>query len=701
MDYNIQQAQKTFIFQKASNLCGISCLVSICKYYNIEIDELDLFNKSGVSCNGNNLLGLKEAAKFYNLIAEGYEGTIEELKDCESLCILHTVNKNGFTHFIICYGYDKITKKFLLGDPAIGIFQCDENYIKGIWQSRLLLLISAKHILTTNKSQSDNSFLKKIIINDINILIVTFLLSGISSLLSLSTAVYIQKLVDEIIPNKNYNLILCSILIYALILLSSSFFSYISERMIIKHNLLFNIRVFRLLLFKIFQLPINFFQTVKTGDILSRLSDTERIQNSIILFINSIFIEGIIFICSIVILFIYERNIGLIILLSTVLFIYVSYLYSKKIEEKQNKMMEEYAKFETYAIDILSGYETIKSNIKESIFSKRLFKIYKGTQLKRNDLKITNAKFNFYVNIVVYFISIIVIALECYYVSIDKIGIGVLFAIITILSMILQSSLKIASYIINVKEAKVAYERSLLILKHKEEEEKYEENINFSVAKESILSINNLAFKYPGHDFLLDNINLSIRTGELIAITGNIGSGKTTITKLIQRFYDPNRGNITFNNIDIRNILLKYWREQVSIASQNTKLFIGTIADNISMYSAPVEDVEKFCNHVKINHIFKKHNLDLHSLIDENGTNISGGQKQLIGIARALYRNTPIIILDEPTSAMDNATETEVINMLTHIKRTKIVLMITHKMQLAKCSDKTYILTNKNLKLLN
>ena len=100
------------------------------------------------------------------------------------------------------------------------------------------------------------------------------------------------------------------------------------------------------------------------------------------------------------------------------------------------------------------------------------------------------------------------IALECYYVSIDKIGIGVLFAIITILSMILQSSLKIASYIINVKEAKVAYERSLLILKHKEEE-KYEENIKFSVAKESILSINNLAFKYPGHDFLLDNINLS------------------------------------------------------------------------------------------------------------------------------------------------------------------------------------------------
>lgn len=93
--------------------------------------------------------------------------------------------------------------------------------------------------------------------------------------------------------------------------------------------------------------------------------------------------------------------------------------------------------------------------------------------------------------------------------------------------------------------------------------------------------------------------------------------------------------------------------------------------------------------------------MDLHSLIDENGTNISGGQKQLIGIARALYRNTPIIILDEPTSAMDNATETEVINMLTHIKRTKIILMITHKMQLAKCSDKTYILINKSLKLLN
>lgn len=178
---------------------------------------------------------------------------------------------------------------------------------------------------------------------------------------------------------------------------------------------------------------------------------------------------------------------------------------------------------------------------------------------------------------------------------------------------------------------------------------------------------------------------------------GRIGTGKTTITQLIQRFYTPSEGVITFNNTDINKLDLHKWRRQIRVVSQQTKLFIGTIADNISMFSDSQENVERFCNTMKLEWFFKNEDMKLFNMIDEDGSNLSGGQKQLIGIARALYQSSPILVLDEPTASMDKECEFEVMQLLMRLKRDMIIIMITHKPEIAKLSDKIYILDNKTV----
>lgn len=699
MKLDIDQAKKVFTPQKSINLCGVACLISACKYFNIEVNEGELLENSGTVHTGTTLLGIKESAEKFNLIADGYTCDVDELKMCNTISILHTVNKDGFTHFVMCFGYDDITNQFLIGDPAIGLLYCDEYYLESIWKSKLLLLFNNEKIMPqSNKRKKSNNYryIFDIINQDTSLLLVTLILSISASVLSLAPAIFIQKLADDIIPQKNVKLIFYGIILYTLILVITALISYINERVIVKQNLLFNVRILRNLLFRIFHLPITFHKSLKTGDIMSRLSDTERIQNSIILLINSVFMEIVLLLVSIFILFYYELHIGIIALLSIPSLIWLSYYYSIKIEKEQKQTMVKYAKFEAYSIDILSGYFAIKSNVKEKLFHKRLLGLYKSTQLKKTDLKILNSQYNLYTNLIVCVFSIAAVSLSSYFVIIDKIEIGVLFAIITILAQILQASIKVVSYMVSVQEAKVAYNRSLIIIQHPLESDSYKQT-DITITNNNIFALDNITFKYPGRDILFEKINLTAKTGELLSILGRIGTGKTTITQLIQRFYTPSEGVITFNNTDINKLDLHKWRRQIRVVSQQTKLFIGTIADNISMFSDSQENVERFCNTMKLEWFFKNEDMKLFNMIDEDGSNLSGGQKQLIGIARALYQSSPILVLDEPTASMDKECEFEVMQLLMRLKRDMIIIMITHKPEIAKLSDKIYILDNKTV----
>lgn len=695
--YNLKDL---YVPQETENSCGIACLCSVAKFYNIDFKPNSLINLRGGSLQGNTLLELKEIAEFIGLYAEGYMGTIEELKKCIHPAVLHVINPDGFTHFIILYGY--WGNRFTIIDPALGLRYYSEEELSRIWESKSLLLLKP---CEKNEKQSikykENYILKYLLplVNaDTRLLLITFILSVFTSLLGVASAVFLQTLVDTILPQKNVQVLLSYLVCYCAVIIISQIASYINTNFIITQNLFFNIRIIRILLHKVFLLPISFFATVKTGDIISRLTYAERIQNTIIQLVNTIIIELLIMFFSILVLLWYDWSIAIVTLLSIPLLAFITYSYSTKISKQNEILLREYAIFDTYSIDTLSGIIAIRAFQKETTFFKRLLSFYKSTQKTGRQLKHTNANYELYIGVISSLFSLFAILLGSYYVIINRLYLGALLAVITIVTMTIQSSIKIASYAVDIQEAKIAFKRIIFILDCKTEKEllAIEKNdIEVKEQAENKLELRNLSFNYFNQPILLENINFAANTGQIVSIFGAIGTGKTTIVNLMQRFYTGYSGEILYNQHNIENYPIALWRSIIGYVPQQTKIFIGTIKDNITLFDKETEAdrINELYKQMKAKN-FLSNNITLDTLLDENGGNLSGGQKQILGIARALYKMPKILLLDEPTASLDKENELIIMNLLQEIKKKLIVIMITHKPEIAKLSDWIYVIEN-------
>jgi ATP-binding cassette subfamily B protein len=210
------------------------------------------------------------------------------------------------------------------------------------------------------------------------------------------------------------------------------------------------------------------------------------------------------------------------------------------------------------------------------------------------------------------------------------------------------------------------------------------------VNKLKSLEIKNLYFRFTGRNPLLEDISFEVKKGEILALTGESGSGKSTILQILQRFYEFESGEILINGqfgwseIDTRN-----WKELIGIVPQEITIFSGTILDNICLGDTQKEEekIVYFCNEYGFSKYFEAFPQSYLTLVGEEHIHLSGGQKQLLALARALYRKPQLLLLDEATSAMDSKMESFVLELLTKLKPMMMILMITHKYQVVSRAD--------------
>lgn len=209
------------------------------------------------------------------------------------------------------------------------------------------------------------------------------------------------------------------------------------------------------------------------------------------------------------------------------------------------------------------------------------------------------------------------------------------------------------------------------------------------------IEIKELNFKYPGSsDFVLRGINLSVRSGEMVALVGRSGSGKSTLSTLLTRAYDVESGQIQFDGHDINEFQLKNLRSHVSIVSQNIALFNDTIRNNVAYGEVDVDE------NAVIESLKKAHALEfveglpqgIDTMIGENGLKLSGGQRQRISIARAFFKNSSILVLDEATSALDNESETIVAKAFEELAETRTTIVIAHRLSTIKRADRLLVM---------
>jgi ATP-binding cassette subfamily B protein len=424
------------------------------------------------------------------------------------------------------------------------------------------------------------------------------------------------------------------------------------------------------------------------------MNDTRRIQAVISFIIGNTIIDLLIVIISFGFLFTYSTIIGSVLIFCVPVFGFLIKIFNKKIIQSQNEVMDSYALAESHYVDAIQGISTIKVNNREAFFDNLNKLFYSNFQKNVFNLGLLNNRFNFSSEVVGTAFTWGVFAIASFMVLEKSFQLGELIAILSIVSGIVPSVNRLVVANIQIQEARIAFERmyefASIVPEHNDGKE------CDLVATFFNLKIENLSFRFPGQKLLLTNISLNVQQREMIAIVGESGCGKSTLMQILQKFYDPASGSIECNGLPLNSISTIAWRDIIGVVPQDVKIFNGSLLYNIAL-SDNAEDLNAaliFCKEFGFDTYFEKFPQRYLSILGEEGINISGGQKQLVALARSLYKKPKLLILDEATSAMDRHTERFIFDLLSKLRSEISIILVTHKIQSSRLADRIYLLDN-------
>ena len=692
----------SFTRQHDAKDCGVACLRSVIRFYGGDNSLESLREMSGTTLQGTSLLGLHQAAQTLGFNSEAFEAeAIENLSETQFPAILHVLIDERLQHYVVLYGIKN--GRYIIGDPAKGIIELSGDGLDEIWQSKVLLQLvpNEKFVVVETQSRRKIEWVKTLLKEDTNLLIIAAILGVIIAVLNLSTAIFSQKLIDDILPSHKTNKLLWGISLLAILLLVKSGLGYIRGFFLTRQARDLNSRMVDKFYDAILWLPKSFFDTRRVGELTARMNDTRNIQSVVSYLVGSVVIDVLVMIASLVFLFKYSLIAGGISLIAFPMFGWLLWKFNKPIIQHQQQVMAAYARTESHYVDSISGISTIKSAGKEGFFSLITKHIYMLFQKTIYDLSILANRYAMWADIFNSILVVLMIGYSSYMVLHKQILVGEMMAIIGISSGLFGAIARLSATNIQLQQAKVAFDRMFEFASLKPEYEKQEE-----AAKLDFKSINikNLTFRFAGRPQLLKDISIKVSKGEVVSIQGEVGSGKSILMQILQKFYQPESGQITVKtsqkNYQWDELSTEQWRNIMAVVPQQIKIFNGTLLDNICLGNVQEEyqQVMEFCQKLGFDNYFFSLPQGYLTIIGEEGVNLSGGQQQLVALARAIYQKPQVLFLDEFTSGMDKRTEAFALQVLKNIKDEMDVIFITHRTQTALLADKVYILESGVIK---
>jgi len=690
------KARKSLIQQHDQSDCGVACLATVIRYYSGDVSLESLRQITGASKEGTSLLGLYQAAEWLGFDVEGLEAdNVENLRELNELSILHVLVEGRLPHYIVLFGFAKGLA--IVGDPAKGIVQYSAKELESIWVSKALLKLApnGNFKVSSPERNSKLTWLANSIRKDLPILSIALLICVITSVLGLTTAIFTQRLIDDILPAGNQKRLIIGVILVAVLLVSRSILSYIRGIFIIHQGKEYNTRTIERFYNDLMDAPKSFFDTRKTGDFIARLNDTNKIQAALSLFIGNFLIDALLILISTVFIFIYSWILGLMVIAFLGAYIILASRFNESILHAQRDVLTNYAIAESNYIDTIQGVATIKSTRGEEHFKKLNQRIYEVLQTKVFKLGKLQIDLLLSADVVGTIFISLVIAISAWFVLRGQFKTGELVAIATLAGNFIPSVTSLIAISIQIKQAKVALERMLEFANINSE---YIHDNTCATTPEPLrmVAIQNLSFRFPGRDSILTDISLHGNRGELIAIMGESGCGKSTLLQILQKFYQPETGEIVINDVSLATIGTAAWRERLGVVPQDIKIFNGSVLYNVTLSENEHEyqKVMEFCIRSGLDSYFQALPQGYNTMLGEEGINISGGQKQIVALVRALFRKPQLLLLDEATSAMDSKTEEHIMKLLYDLKHEMIIIFVTHRMKIAHAADRIYMLQN-------
>lgn len=683
--------KKTEVKQHDITDCGAACLASIAAHYQLILPIARIRQYACTDKKGTNVLGMIEAAQKLGFQAKGVKGKFESLLKIPMPAIAHVIIQERLHHYVVIY--EVTDKHVVVMDPAFGKFEKKtHDEFQQIWSGVLVLLLPDETFETGNTKESVLGRFWQLIQPHKSVMIQALFGALIYTVLGLSSSVYMQKIVDNVLVEGNRNLLnLLSVSMILILLLQlvigsmKTFFALRTGQQIDAQLILGYYK-------HLMKLPQSFFDTMRVGEIISRINDAVKIRA----FINdtalTLVVNVFIVLFSFGMMFTYDWKLALI-MMAIVPFYALNYWVVNRLNKKhQRQLMEKSADLESQLVESLNAMGTIKrfgleafANIKtETRFVRLLGTIFTSAQ---NSVWSGTAS-----ELVSRLFTILLLWAGSGFVLDKELTPGELLSFYALIGYFTGPASSLIGANRVVQDALIAADRLFEILDL--EREASENKIDLTPAMVSDIRFQKVSFRYGTRVQVFDQLDLTISKGSITAIVGESGSGKSTMLSLLQNIYPLQSGAIFIGDYDIKHISNQSLRQLVSVVPQQIDLFAGNVIENIAVgdYEPDMQRIIDICQWLGISEFIEKLPNGFHTYLGENGASLSGGQKQRLAIARALYRTPEILILDEATSSLDSLSERSVQAMIQQLRQAeKTVIIIAHRLSTIMNADKIVV----------
>lgn len=696
-----------FYKQPDSKDCGPTCLRIIAKYYGKVIELQQIRTLSETTREGSSLLGLSDAAEALGFRSLGMKISFETLQNELPLpCIVHWNNQ----HFVVVYKVHK--DKIYVSDPSHGLLTYSKDDFIKFWigknahektEEGVVLLLDPTPEFHENEWETESSkrsfgYLTKYLFRYKGLVIQLIVGLLAASLFSLLFPFLTQSIVDIGIQTQDLNFIYLMLLAQLMLFAGQTSIEVLRSWIMLHLSTRIQISLISDFFIKLMKLPISYFDSRMTGDIMQRIGDNHRIEQLLTgssLNVMFSFVNLIVF--SFVLAF-YNIQLFMVFVIGGALYLAWILFFLKKRKELDYKRFSQVATEQSKVIELINGMQEIKMHNAEKqkrwgweFVQIRLFKVSMQALTLEQWQSVGSNFINHLKDLLITFFAATLVVK-------GELTLGMMLSVQYIIGQLNSPLMQMVDFIRSLQDAKISLERLGEI--HDKENEEDVLNPKIQDLEHSDIHIKNLSFRYTGNpDMVLKQLDLLIPKQKTTAIVGTSGSGKTTLLKLIMKFYEPNEGEITLGKIKFDTISPRAWRLNCGVVMQDGFIFNDTIANNIAVGDDYVDKTRLLhaIETANIKEFIESLPLSYNTKIGNEGTGISGGQKQRLLIARAVYKNPNYLFFDEATSSLDANNEKVIMENLNEFLVGKTAVIIAHRLSTVKNADQIVVLEKGNI----
>ncbi|TYS09042.1 peptide cleavage/export ABC transporter [Bacillus subtilis] len=676
--------------------CGAACLATILKHYGSKLSINKIRDIAGTDKQGTSALGLVRAAEQLGFSAKGVKADKTALEEPITLpAIAHIILDGQLLHYVVIH---KITKdQVIIADPGRGIIKYTKKEFLEIWTGILILLTPSETYKIHAETSTIQSDIFKLILHQKSLIIHTILASFIITVFGIMGTFYFQTVIDEILPNGlNSTLHILSfglIIMYLFKVLLTAFRQYLMILLGQKLSISIMFGYFK----HVLSLPMKFFSTRKIGEIISRFNDANKVIDAIISASLSVVLDTVMLVMVGIFLYLQNTTLFLITLAFIPFYVLTVWLFMKPYESINNTEMENNAQLTSKIVETLNGIETVKAYNAEYMMSyetEKKFVKYLRSAFKHGVIDNLQNSIKMFLDLVS---GAFILWIGSTQVMKGNLTVGQLITYNALLTYFLNPLQNIIGLQSKLQSASVASKRLGEILEVEHEIKDKDAQITTPASINGPIEFNKINFRYGTRRLILKDITLHIDKGEKVALIGESGSGKSTVAKLLMKFYTAESGEILINGYHINDIHAHALRESIGYIPQESHFIQGSIFENLLLGNSgsfTFEEIIKVCKQTKAHDFINDLPMRYDTLVEENGSNLSGGQKQRLVIARALLRKPNILIMDESTSNLDTTTEQGISKMIYDQTVGITTIIIAHRLSTIMNCDKIFVMEN-------